>query len=59
MQKATARLQAEALAARLCRDGDGLVYELSMVRRDGKIVRTFVDAKSGQVIEQPPRKRGE
>jgi hypothetical protein len=51
MQSASARLKAEAMGARLCRWDDELVYEISLLRRDGRVVRSFVDAKSGLFVE--------
>ncbi len=52
MQKAAARFQAEALAAKLCRrDDNNFVYEINLLRRDGRIVRSLFDAKTGQLIE--------
>ena len=51
IEKAAAHFQAEALAAKLCRRDDGFVYEISLLRRDGKIVRSLYDAKTGQIIE--------
>lgn len=52
MQKASSRMQAEALAAKLCRGGDEFIYEVSLLRRDGKILRSFIDARSGQIIDK-------
>lgn len=51
MQKAAAHLQAEALGARLCRGEDSLVYEVNLLRRDGKIIRAVIDARSGQILD--------
>ena len=51
IQKAATHFQAEALAAKLCRRDDAFVYEISLLRRDGKIVRGLYDAKTGQIIE--------
>ncbi|VTZ28574.1 conserved hypothetical protein [Methylocella tundrae] len=59
MQKAAARLQAEALGAKLCRWSDAFVYEISLLRRDGRIIRTYVDAKTGQIIETKNEKKHE
>lgn len=59
MQKAAARLQAEALGAKLCRSRDALVYEISLLRHDGRIIRSYVDAKTGQVIETKNEKKHE
>jgi uncharacterized membrane protein YkoI len=51
MQKAAARFEAQALAAKLCRRDDNFVYEISLLRRDGRIVRSLFDAKTGKIIE--------
>src|SRR5271166_427705 len=51
MQKAAARFEAQALAAKLCRRDDNFVYEISLLRRDGRIVRSQFDAKTGKIIE--------
>jgi uncharacterized membrane protein YkoI len=40
----------EVLRARLCRRGDGLVYVLTLLGHSGKVIRTTVDAASGEVI---------
>jgi len=40
----------EALRARLCRHGDRLVYVLTLLARNGKVVRVTVDAANGGVI---------
>jgi uncharacterized membrane protein YkoI len=37
--------------ARLCRQDNGLVYLLTMLTRDGKVVHTVVDATSGKVVD--------
>jgi uncharacterized membrane protein YkoI len=59
IQKAAAHFQAEALGAKLCRRDDAFVYEISLLRRDGKIVRSLYDAKTGQIIESKPAKQRE
>ncbi len=51
VQKAATHFQAEALGAKLCRQDDSFVYEINLLRRDGKIVRSLYDAKTGQIIE--------
>jgi uncharacterized membrane protein YkoI len=48
MQAASSVAQAEPIAARLCRDHEGLVYEISMLRRDGRVLRIYLDATNGQ-----------
>ena len=41
----------EVVRARLCREGNGLVYLLTVLGRDGKVTHTVVDAKSGKVVD--------
>jgi hypothetical protein len=40
--------QADALSTRLCRIGDLFLYEINLLRRDGRVIRVFVDAASGK-----------
>jgi len=40
----------EVVRARLCERGKGLVYMLTVLARDGKVVRVTVDATSGSVL---------
>jgi uncharacterized membrane protein YkoI len=40
----------EVVGARLCRKGDGLVYMLTLLARNGKVTRTSVDAVNGELI---------
>ena len=40
----------ELVRARLCRHGDGLAYVLTLLGRSGKVVRSTVDAATGEVI---------
>jgi uncharacterized membrane protein YkoI len=42
--------RAEVVGARLCRKGDGLVYVLTLLARNGKVTRTSVDAANGELI---------
>lgn len=48
MQAASAAAQAEPIAAKLCRDREELVYEVSVLRRDGRVMRIYLDATNGQ-----------
>jgi hypothetical protein len=59
IQKAATHFQAEALGAKLCRRDDAFVYEISLLRRDGKIVRGVYDAKTGQIVEPKSAKERE
>lgn len=53
------RLRAQPLRSRLCRrPGGRLIYRLYFLRRDGKVVRTSVSARTGQRYRRSqPRKR--
>ncbi|MGD9545194.1 MAG: PepSY domain-containing protein [Methylocystis sp.] len=48
MREAALRLQGEPLGARLCQLGEGLIYEISLLRKDGHIIKLLVDAFSGR-----------
>jgi hypothetical protein len=42
--------RAEVVSARLCRRGNGLVYELTLLARSGRVTRATIDAASGALI---------
>lgn len=44
------RLGGEVVRARLCDQGKGLVYLLTVLSRDGKVTLATVDAASGSLI---------
>lgn len=50
MRSEAGRLQAEAIGVKLCRLSEELVYELSLLRRDGHVVHVLIDAKTGRAI---------
>ncbi|MGC2221484.1 MAG: PepSY domain-containing protein, partial [Methylocella sp.] len=50
MRNVASRSQAEAIGVKLCRWSEDLVYEMSLLRRDGRVIHVFVNAKTGQVI---------
>jgi uncharacterized membrane protein YkoI len=50
MRSAASRSQAEAIGVKLCRWSEELVYEMSLLRRDGRVIHVFVNAKTGLVI---------
>jgi len=50
LRDAARETRAEPLKSRLCRWDEQLVYEMSLLRRDGRVLRVFVDAASGQKI---------
>jgi uncharacterized membrane protein YkoI len=45
------RNKIEVLRARLCRRGDGLVYELTLLAHTGKVTHETVDAANGELIK--------
>jgi uncharacterized membrane protein YkoI len=44
------RAHGEVIQARLCEQGDKLVYVLTVLGRDGKVAQASVDATNGSVI---------
>jgi Peptidase propeptide and YPEB domain len=50
MRAARKRMAGSVVRARLCNGRDGLVYVLTILPRDGKVVRVTVDAAKGAVI---------
>lgn len=48
MRMARERTKGDPLGARLCRSGAAFVYEISVVRPDGRIVRVLFDAVTGK-----------
>ncbi|MBL8590638.1 MAG: PepSY domain-containing protein [Methylobacteriaceae bacterium] len=51
--KAAGAARAEPLGARLCRWNEDFVYEITLLRADGRVLRVFVDAASGKVVGSP------
>ncbi len=47
LREASSELGADPLNARLCRTREQFVYEMSLLRPDGRVVRLVVDAASG------------
>jgi hypothetical protein len=50
MRGAASRSQGESIGVKLCRWSEELVYEMSLLRRDGRVIHVFIDAKAGQAI---------
>jgi uncharacterized membrane protein YkoI len=48
MRAAARELSGEALSARLCRLEEFLIYEISVLRPDGRIVKLHFDAATGK-----------
>ena len=44
------RAPREVVRARLCKEGNRLIYMLTLLGRDGKVKRTTVDAANGAVV---------
>lgn len=44
------RVPGEVVKARLCQDGERLIYLLTVLPRDGKVRRALVDASNGNVV---------
>ena len=51
LRAARAAKGGEPVRARLCRSESGLVYAITSLKKDGKVVHVIVDASSGKVIE--------
>ena len=47
---AAAQAHAEALRARLCRWNEDYVYEITLLRRDGKVMNVFIKAEDGSLV---------
>ncbi len=50
LKSAAAQFKAEALSAKLCRNGDELVYEIALLHRDGRLVHVVTNAATGKLI---------
>lgn len=50
MQTTARHFQAEALRAKLCRRKDELVYEITLLRRDGRVIHVSLNAVSGKIV---------
>ena len=50
LRAARAKMGGEAVRARLCREGNTLLYQITALKRDGKVVRIVVDAATGKVL---------
>lgn len=51
LKSAQAQFKAEALTAKLCRQGDAWVYEISLLHRDGRFIHALFDAATGKFLE--------
>ena len=50
LRNTRAQLHGEIVRARLCREGNELVYVLTVVAHDGKVTMAKIDGSSGAVI---------
>ncbi len=50
LRGAAGRVQGEALRARLCRWNEDYIYEIALLRSDGRIVHVYLNAVSGQAL---------
>jgi uncharacterized membrane protein YkoI len=46
------RVRGELVRARLCQDEDRLIYQLTVLPRDGKVRRATVDASTGTLVSE-------
>src|SRR5437588_12913250 len=53
MKRAAGDLRAEAVDGRLCRWNNELIYEISLLRRDGHSARVLFNAANGQAVDRP------
>ncbi len=51
LRAARAAKGGEPVRARLCRSETGLVYAITALKKDGKVVHVTVDAATGKVID--------
>jgi uncharacterized membrane protein YkoI len=50
VRSAQSTVHAELLSSKLCQWGEEFVYEVTMLKRDGHVVRVFLSAKDGKTI---------
>ena len=48
MKKAASTEKADPISGKLCQWNEKLVYEISLLRKDGQVLRVFLDAATGQ-----------
>ena len=56
MRAQAAEHRAEAIGVKLCRVPAGLVYEIDLLRRDGRLIHTKLDAATGKPVAGDSRK---
>ena len=50
LRSASLQFGAEAVGAKLCRWGGDFVYEIALLRKDGRVVHAFINAATGDSI---------
>ena len=50
LRSAAAVAHADPLRSRLCRWNDEYVYEITLLRRDGKVMNVFIKAEDGSLV---------
>jgi hypothetical protein len=50
LRTAAARGHGETIGVRLCRLNEELIYEVTVLRRDGRVVKVVIDAVSGKIV---------
>jgi hypothetical protein len=53
MRRASILADAQALGGKLCRWADLDVYDISLLRPDGRVVHVFIDASTGREVSAP------
>jgi hypothetical protein len=52
IRAARAAVAGEAVGARLCREGDGHMYRVTLLTEDGTIIRVSVNGRTGRVADR-------
>jgi len=53
MRRAAELANAQALGGKLCRWADLDIYDISLLRADGRVVHVFLDASTGREVSAP------
>jgi hypothetical protein len=57
LKVAAAQTKAEALSAKLCLAGNDFIYEITLLHRDGRLLRLEMEARSGKLVSRLPREQ--
>jgi hypothetical protein len=52
LRSAAAVAHADPLRSRLCRLKDDYIYEITLLRRDGKVMRVLIRADDGSLVDE-------